>query len=630
MTTVTLDFAVDNGIMQFRTPTGFHLTSGRCALTTTRGESRPTDCERLGVRHDLCVRRLSGAAVEFRQTVRNLGREDLKIEEVCAFSGRLDLEGAGWRAAHVELFKRDRYFEGYNAYTGGLFAPLPGLEAELGLSEDLPFPGLFITHPERGTVLMAVLSQDRCKPVWRLHRRGAATELCALDHFSGVPHLLVRPGAELSTERWVLLWTAGGVEEAVEKYYALLRRKMTFRGEDSVLRRAVVWGSWNYNYRPRGHMDITHDYLAANARALTELVPERPRFVMIDDGYQRGSSTGGTKGWFASCLEIFHADGAPPHDPALFPRGMQAVAGDIVRAGVVPAIWTTPRLHRESSLARERPEWLLALSGGRDFGPRSAYLDYSIPEVREYTRAAWRTILRDWGYRAVKLDFWTIPFEVPFVRFRNRDRTAIELRNLFLSDLREIVPDGGYILTGVAVNGGNPFVGRYVDAARCAQDIGDGLWSLVRESASYLSVVPAFYRHDGLLADADSVGWCPRMTPSENRLWATMALMTGGMCEIGGDLTTLAPEGRALLRKVVTTFAPARRTRYDFEAAGLCGVPAQRMVLERDDGVWEAHFNWMEYARETRQPPGARDLWSGKKLGACQVIPPHDVVWFRH
>lgn len=622
---------VHDGQISFNTNTGFRLARGVSGVRTDRGDSQPAPAgtrARLGLEHEIHVRRLSARAVEFWQSLRNLRSEPLAISEIRILDGRLELEGAGWRVAHGELFKRDRYFDGYNAYTGGLFSAIPGTEGEFGLSEDLPFPGIFVTHSERGTVLMAVLSQERCKPLWLLRRRNTTTLLAAFDHFSGIPHLRVSEGCELATERWVLLWSRGGLEAAVEDYYRLLRRRIRFPGTDSILRRAIVWGSWNYNYRPRGHMDITHDSIAANARALSRLVPDRPRFVMIDDGYQRESSKRSGPALFTSAIEIFHGDG-PPHDPALFPKGMKVMADAIRKTGASPAIWTTPRIARDSALAKDHPDWLLQVSGRRDFGRRSAYLDYSLPEVREYTRAAWNTIFGEWGYQAVKLDFWSIPFEIPYVRFHHRDRTAIELRNLFLKDLRDLIPANGYILTGTVVNGGNPFIGRYADAARSATDIGDGDSNLTRDSATYQTAATPFYRHDCFLSDPDSIGWCPRNTMGANRLWATMVLMTGSMCEIAGDLSDLSPDARALLQRAVSFFAPARRTLTGLDAGGLNAMPATHLILERDDGVYEAYLNWMSFAREITLPRRVRDLWTGKIISGRYRIPPRDVLWFR-
>ena len=569
--------------------------------------------------------------MEFWQTIRNASPGRCAVTDLRMFDGMLKLEGDGWRVAHHELYKRERYFGGFSISTGGLFAPVPGAEGDFGMSEDWPFPGIFFTHPERGTVLIAVLSQERSKPHWSLRRRGRHSRLIATERFSGVPSICVEAGQEVSTERWVALFTPDGLDDAVEQYYRLLRRRISFVGANSILRRAVLWGTWNYNYRPRSFCDITHDMVAANARALAKLVRGKPNFVMIDDGYQRGCSRrAGMKDWFSSCLEIFHDDGTPPHDPKLFPRGMKGMADAIRRAGSRPALWATIRIHKESALAKARPDWLLQTTSSNGFGVRSAYLDYSLPEVREYTRNAWRTIFEEWGYEGLKLDFWSMPFEVPEVRYRNRDRTAIELRNLFLQDLREFVPKGGFVLVAVVTNGGgSPFVGRYADATRMGMDIGDGSFAEVRQSANCLTVASPFYRHDCLLGDPDSFGWCVKNTAGQNRLWATMALLSGAVCEIGGDLIRPSPEARDLIQTAVRFFKPVRRTVNGIASGCINVLPADHLVLDRDDGVYEGWLNWTPFPRAVRLPFPARDLWTGRALrGTCE-IPPGDAVLFR-
>ena len=624
-----MQYASKEGRISFRTNTGFSLEHGLCAIDTNRGELRPlpSGAVKKGVKLEHHARRLSGKSIEFWQSLRNLRPETLNISAIRMFDGMMRLDGAGWRMVHAELFQKESYFEGCSFFTEGLLAPVPGTDGEFGMSENLPFPGIVFTHPERGSVLMGVLSQDRCKPCWTLRQKGRHSSLLAEDRFTGVPHIRVREGQELTTERWVILFTRGGFEDAIDEYYSLLRRRIRFYGADSILRRAVLWGSWNYNYRPRGHMDVTHAVVAANARALTKLVPDKPRFVMIDDGYQRGSSPGSTRGWFASCLEIFHHDGQTPHDPKLFPRGMKGAADAIRKGGAEPAIWTTPRVLRKSSLAVSRPDLLLKVFN--KMGHKTAYLDYSIPEVRDYTRNAWHTICNEWGYKGIKLDFWSLPYEIPQVRFRNQDRTAIELRNMFLQDLRDVIPPGGYILTGCVVNNGNPFVGKYVDAIRSGADIGDGDWTNILRSAICLTASIPFIRHDCLLSDADSIGWNPRNTVHENRLWATMAFLSGGMCEIGGDLTRQSAGGRDLLRKATRLFKPALRTLNGVSGAGINNLPASHMFLERADGVFEGYFNWLWFNREITLPRPARDLWTGKRISGKFRIPPRGVVLFK-
>ncbi len=632
MSESVLQYAAERGRISFKTDAGFSLDHGVCALGTSRGQllSLPHREENKGAKQELHVRRLSGSAVEFWQSVRNLRSEPLDIAEIKMFDGVLELEGSGWRVAHSELFSVERYFHGYTCFTGGLLAAIPGTDGDFGASENTPFPGIIFTHPERGTVLMGTLSQERCKPHWKLRRNGRQTALTAEDRFTGVPHIPVKKGQELETERWVVLSTPGGLDEAVDEYFRLLRQRIRFMGADSVLRRAVLWGTWNYNERPRGQWDVTHDWVVANARALAKRVPGRPRFVMIDDGYQidRSQWEAGSD-YFASCLEIFHPDGKTPHDPKLFPRGMKGAADAIRKAGADPAIWVTPRLHLQSPLAIARPDWLLKVDGNRKFGKRSAFLDYSLPEVREYTRGAWNTVCNEWGYKGVKLDFWTFPFEVPGVCFQNKEFTAIELRNQFLRDLREFVPRDGYIISCVVVNSGNPFLGEYVDASRMGMDIGAGTWANIQQSAACVTASSPFYRHDCLLGDPDTIGWCQASTLDENRLWATMALMSGGMFQVGGDLTRMSPEADEMLRTAEGFFKPARRTLNGMGEAGAGNLPASHLVLEREDAVYEAHLNWMWCNRAVHLSAPARDLWTGKRLSGRCEIPPHGAILFK-
>jgi hypothetical protein len=253
-----------------------------------------------------------------------------------------------------------------------------------------------------------------------------------------------------------------------------------------------------------------------------------------------------------------------------------------------------------------------------------------LPEVREFTRRAWRTLFQDWGYQGIKMDFWSLPFEVPQVRYRNRDMTAVELRNLFLKDVREFVPKDGFLLMAVVCNGGgNPFVGRYADGVRMGADIGDGSIAEVRQSAACLTTASPFYRHDCFLGDSDSIGWCPHNTPGQNRLWATMAMLSGAICEIGGDLTHLSPDAHKLLLTASRHFGPSLRTRNDITSGSINNMPAAHLVLERDDGVYEGYLNWRPLPREIQLTRPVRDIWTGATLRGRHKIPPNDAILFR-
>jgi alpha-galactosidase len=121
----------------------------------------------------------------------------------------------------------------------------------------------------------------------------------------------------------------------------------------------------------------------------------KPTVFQIDDGWEA-------------------AVGQWEPDLGKFPRGMRALAGEIEAKGMIPGIWIAPLLAtRGSSLYREKPEWLLRDAGGQPvpagFNPAWDGIFYSLdishPEVEEHLAGIFDTIIEDWGYRYLKLDF---------------------------------------------------------------------------------------------------------------------------------------------------------------------------------------------------------------------------------
>ena len=160
-------------------------------------------------------------------------------------------------------------------------------------------------------------------------------------------------------------------------------------------------------------------------------------------------------------------------------------------------------------------------------------------------------------------------------------------------------------------------------------DIGDGSCAEERVSAICLTSASPFYRHDCLLGDSDSIGWCPKNTPGQNLLWATMAILSGAICEIGGDLANLSPEARKLLKTATDNFGPSRRTLNGISSEGINNMPSGHLVLERDDGTYEGYLNWMTWPREINLKKPVRDLWTGETLSGKHKIPPQDAIWFK-
>lgn len=578
----------------------------------------------------------------FWQTFQNNSDQNVNLTDIHIWQGNLTTQNASqasaWQVAHTQNFRTDHYFNGYSAYQGSLLEPLHRVTGTLGLSEDSPFPGLAFTHPNHGSLLLATITQNCCKPLFDIQHQNKKTSLALREHFDGIPHITIAPGNTFTTEKWVAIFHPGSLEDALDLYFQKLRTTLDFAGENSILQKAVVWGSWNFNDRKRGHGDITHDYITQNAKALKKLCPRKPAFVMIDDGYQRDrSKLKTTRNAFASSLEFFYPSPKTAHDPKLFPKGMKGIADAIRKQGVKPALWMTPRLHRNSQLALEKPHWLIQLNKPYDYTPKTAFLDYSLPEVRDYFHLVWDTIFNVWGFDGIKLDFWTMAYEIPGLAYRNQSQTAIELRQQFLKDIRAFVPKNGFLLTACAVNSGNPYIGQYVDAARVSIDIGDGDINHIIQSATAGTGILPFLRYNTMLPDLDSVGRWPANTENLNRLWATFATVAGGMCEIAGDLSNLHKSGldpsgqpnkiaRDFFLNVIKFHKPAIAARMDIATRSQNSPPSYLRRDFQDGSSYEGHFNWRGMRREIHLDHPGTDLWTNHRIKTSHMIPAYDAI----
>jgi len=98
-------------------------------------------------------------------------------------------------------------------------------------------------------------------------------------------------------------------------------------------------------------------------------------------------------------------------DAAKFPDGLAALAGRIREAGFLPGLWLAPFVcERESRLVAEHPDWLMRDEAGEPVrtGPHwsgALALDTRNPDVRAYVRDVVRTVVREWGFGLLKLDF---------------------------------------------------------------------------------------------------------------------------------------------------------------------------------------------------------------------------------
>lgn len=279
-----------------------------------------------------------------------------------------------------------------------------------------------------------------------LVRDGNEADLSAVGEAEGI---VVAPGAHLALETLY----AGLYPDLL----AGLREYGTLAGGAMRAGRKPVpagWCSWHY-YRDGAIGERT---VLENADFISERRKELPfSVVQLDDGYQRA-----------------YGDWLEPNER--FPHGVEWLAGEISRRGLVPGIWLAPfTLHARSKMAKEHPGWLVKDVTGKPLAWEIPWakegdvwhaLDAGHPEAQ-----AWLAILfgrlYSAGYRYFKLDF----LFMGCVRgTRSRAITRVEAFREGLARIRSAVRNS-YVLACTAPY---PPCAGLVDGVRASHDINPG------------------------------------------------------------------------------------------------------------------------------------------------------------
>lgn len=205
------------------------------------------------------------------------------------------------------------------------------------------------------------------------------------------------------------------------------------------------WTSW-YNY----YQDINESIILENLEAMHEQQASIDIF-QIDDGYET---------YVGDWLDV---------DPVKFPRGMKVVADRIKEKGYKAGIWLAPFVcETNSNIFRQKKHWLLKdekgdlIHAGHNWSGFYT-LDIYHPEVRDYIKTVFDTVLDQWGYDMVKLDFL---YAVSLIHHNNKSRGQIMCEAMVF--LRECVKDK--LILGCGVPLGPSF--GLVDYCRIGCDVG--------------------------------------------------------------------------------------------------------------------------------------------------------------
>mgnify|MGYP000848127232 CR=1 FL=1 len=152
---------------------------------------------------------------------------------------------------------------------------------------------------------------------------------------------------------------------------------------------AIGWTSWYYYYT-----NISENIIEDNLNAfVSNKVPIE--IFQIDDGYQKAVGD-----W----LNFNNR----------FPNGLKSIVDKIHQHNVKAGLWLAPLACEQNSfIVKEKPDWILKDTKGKflkiGFNPLWSYWFYALDiyneEVRAYLKKVFDTVLNDWNFDLVKLDF---------------------------------------------------------------------------------------------------------------------------------------------------------------------------------------------------------------------------------
>lgn len=300
--------------------------------------------------------------------------------------------------------------------------------------------------------------------------------------------------------------------------------------------RACGYTTW-YNY----YTGVTEEIVNRDLSAIAGLDTKVDIF-QIDDGYERAVG-----------------DWLEP-DQKKFPKGMKAAADSIHGHDMLAGLWLAPfAVIPKSHIFRQHRDWLVRDERGKihfashNWGGFYA-LDIYNPEVRAYIKKVFDTVLNDWGYDMVKLDFL---YACSIIPIHNKSRGQIMCEAMDF--LRECCGDKIILGCGVPLA---PAFGK-VDFCRIGADVGlcwkNKAFSREDVSTQHTLMNTVFRRHlDGraflndpdvfLLRDNNI-----KMTLEQRKIIAKVNSLCGNLLFVSDDVSTYSPEQRKIFTDVVTS-----------------------------------------------------------------------------
>jgi hypothetical protein len=413
---------------------------------------------------------------------------------------------------------------------------------------------LIYNQQSKESVFFGALSADRLLTILHLQTRSASnsagisgftvdcagtTEIMATDEESGVREgpkenivelsLPVNNGESLASEP--LMFAAGSDYHAqLENYGAAIRELHHSRvPEDNML----GWWSWTAFY-----MKVTEGNSFTNALWLSQ--------HLKDLGYD----------WFHFDFGYGYARGdySTPN-ASKFPHGMRPLTQRIAQLGLNVGIWTAPfEVGEFGSIYLNHKDWLVHNAKGEpiqvttdeEVRSQKVYaLDCTNPAAQEFLRQTYRTLVREWQVKYIKLDFMDTTavegyFYRPHTTALENLRTGLQVIRDAVGDAVLLDKDGSPMLTPVGI----------VDDGRTSQDTGH---TFQRSKEAAPGIAARYYMHRNFFISDPDAFTVSRQLIEEREIQAPLTLdeaqvsialsaVSGGMFEIGDDLPTLGAD----------------------------------------------------------------------------------------
>ncbi len=342
--------------------------------------------------------------------------------------------------------------------------------------------------------------------------------------------LPLAPGDEMRSER-LLLQAGPDYHKQLLAYGDAIRRLHHARVS---VETPIGWWSWTAFYG-----GINEGVALANADWQAEYLKSLGyKYFQIDEGYQYA------RGEYATA------------NATQFPDGLRFVGHRITADGLTFGIWTGPfQVTSRAWVYEHHKDWLVHNAKGQPISSRDVWnqktdflytLDTTNPGAQEYLRQTYKTLVREWGVRFIKLDFMdTTAIE----GYRYRPNTsALEAQRIGLQIIRATVgedvvldKDGSPMLNAVGL----------VDTGRISTDTAHSFEATKRAASG---IAARFYMNRNFFVnDPDAFNTTAQPFPERPKLptslelsaaQASIALSTvsGGMYEIGDDMLVLGSQ----------------------------------------------------------------------------------------